>query len=52
MNKCGIVISDSGSPYEPVRPKGAEKGEEYLHLRSDNFRLQPLPTVNTEELRM
>ena len=52
MNQCGIVISDSGSPNEPVSPKGTEKGEQYLHLRPGNFRLQPLPTVSTEELRM
>ena len=32
-------------------PKGTQEGEEYLH-NLVAIRLQPLPTVSTEELRM
>ena len=51
VSKCGTVIRGSGSPCEPASPKGTERGEGCLRLRSGNFRLQPLPTVSTEELR-
>lgn len=51
VSKCGTVIRGSGSPCEPASPKGTERGEGCPRLRSGNFRLQPLPTVSTEELR-